>query len=43
VFNCETKPELHAVQDPARLGWEPIVRIEHYHTSADAILKAEAQ
>ena len=34
VFNCGSKPELHAVQDPARLGWEPIVKIDHYHTSA---------
>jgi superfamily II DNA or RNA helicase len=43
VFNCGATPELHPVQDPARLGWEPIVKIEHYHAPADAILKAEAQ
>ena len=36
VFNCGSKPELHPVQDPARLGWEPIVKIDHYHTSAEA-------
>jgi hypothetical protein len=43
VFNCGVKPELHAVQDPARLGWEPIVMIEHYHTSPESILKAETR
>jgi nanoRNase/pAp phosphatase (c-di-AMP/oligoRNAs hydrolase) len=43
VFNCGSKPELHAVQDPARLGWEPIVKIDHYHTSAKAILGAESR
>jgi len=43
VFNCGAKPELHPVQDPGRLGWEPIVRIEHYHTSPEAILRAETQ
>ncbi len=38
VFNCGTAPELHAVQDPSRLGWEPLVKIEHYHVGAAAIL-----
>jgi hypothetical protein len=41
AFNCGSKPELHLVQDPARLGWEPIVKVEHYHVGSDAILKAE--
>jgi hypothetical protein len=41
VFNCAGKPEAHAVQDPARLGWEPIVRVEHYLVGATAILTAE--
>jgi hypothetical protein len=41
AFNCGSKPELHLVQDPARLGWEPLVKVEHYHVGADAILKAE--
>jgi hypothetical protein len=38
VFNCGTAPELHAVQDPSRLGWAPLVKIEHYHVGAAAIL-----
>jgi SNF2 family DNA or RNA helicase len=40
VFNCSTKPEVHTVQDPARLGWEPIVKVDHYHVSANDIIKA---
>ena len=43
VFNCGSKPELHAVQDPARLGWEPIVKIDHYHTSAEEIIGGESK
>jgi hypothetical protein len=43
VFNCGSNPELHPVRDPARLGWEPIVKIEHYQTSARAIIDAEAR
>jgi hypothetical protein len=43
VFNCGSKPELHAVQDPARLGWEPIVKIDHYHTSAERIIGGESK
>ncbi len=43
VFNCGTAPELHAVQDPSRLGWEPLVKIEHYHVCAAAILGGTAR
>jgi hypothetical protein len=38
VFNSASKPEAHAVQDPARLDWEPLVKIEHYHVGAKEIL-----
>lgn len=40
VFNCATKPEVHIVQDPARLGWEPVRIVERYHVRAEEILKA---
>lgn len=43
VFNCATAPQAHLVQDPARLGWEPIVKIEHYHVGAEMILAAESR
>jgi len=42
VFNCGSSPEIHTVQDPVRLGWEPIVRIEHYHLGPNRILAAES-
>ena len=34
-------PYFCTVQDPARLGWEPIVKVEHYHVGAEKILAAE--
>jgi Domain of unknown function (DUF3883) len=40
VFNCGGKPELHAIQDPARLGWVPVVQVEHYHVGPEAIRNA---
>jgi superfamily II DNA or RNA helicase len=41
VFNCGSTPEVHVVQDPARLGWEPIVKVEHYAVPPAAIIAAE--
>jgi len=43
VFNCGAKPEIHTVQDPAKLGWEPLVKIELYHTSPESIFKGETR
>jgi hypothetical protein len=40
VFNCASKPEIRIVQDPARLNWEPLVKIEHYHVGPNVILEA---
>jgi superfamily II DNA or RNA helicase len=40
VFNCASTPEVHPIQDPVQLGWEPLVKIEHYHVDADKILEA---
>jgi hypothetical protein len=36
-------PQIHAIQDPARLGWEAIVMVEHYHVSARKILEAAGE
>lgn len=41
VYNCGSKPEIHPIQDPARLGWEPLVTVEHYHIAPDKILKTD--
>lgn len=40
VFNCASTPEVHPIQDPVQLGWEPLVKIEHYHVDAAKILEA---
>ncbi|MBI4331968.1 MAG: DUF3883 domain-containing protein, partial [Chloroflexi bacterium] len=40
VFHCASTPEVHPIQDPARLGWEPLVKIEHYSVEAQKILEA---
>jgi hypothetical protein len=37
VFDCATRPRLIPVQDPVRLGWEPIVKIEHYQIRPDQL------
>jgi SNF2 family DNA or RNA helicase len=43
VFGCGgDSPNLQVVRDPARLAWEPLTKIEHYHVGADAIQKAGA-
>ncbi len=38
VFNCATTPELNAINNPAILNWQPLVKIEHYNISAKDIL-----
>jgi superfamily II DNA or RNA helicase len=41
VFNCATNPEVHLIQGPAKMGWKPVVRVEHYHVTANEIFKTE--
>jgi hypothetical protein len=40
VFDAATSPRLVRVQDPARLGWTPIVQIEHYRLDPNSIESA---
>jgi superfamily II DNA or RNA helicase len=40
VYNCESTPDVHVIRDPARLGWQPIVQVEHYCVRAKEILEA---
>jgi hypothetical protein len=42
VFNCAATPELHAVQDPARLGWQPVMAVEHYQLQPRELLRNES-
>jgi len=39
VYNCVSTPELHTISDPSRLGWKPVVRVEHYHLGSHEILR----
>ncbi len=38
VFNCAGTPELSTIQDPARLGWVPVMQVEHYQIDPGKIL-----
>ena len=38
AFNCTGTAKLHTIQDPARLGWQPVIAVEHYQVSPQAIL-----
>jgi nanoRNase/pAp phosphatase (c-di-AMP/oligoRNAs hydrolase) len=40
VFDCATQPRLLPIPDPVRLGWQPIVRIEHYQIGPEEVNKA---
>ena len=37
VYDCGSHPHLHCVRDPARLGWQPVVRVEQYRLAAGEI------
>jgi hypothetical protein len=37
IFNCASTPELTEIQDPARLGWVPVMQVEHYQIDAARI------
>jgi hypothetical protein len=42
VFDCASNPRLVRVQDPARLGWEPVVKVEHYTAPPQVLEEARA-
>jgi superfamily II DNA or RNA helicase len=39
VFNCTSTPELHTIQDPARLSWVPLTKIDQYRLEPEKILQ----
>jgi len=41
VYNCASTPQLHIVRNPAKMGWKPVVTVEHYVARPDSILPAE--
>jgi superfamily II DNA or RNA helicase len=40
VFDCASQPELHPVRDPVRLGWQPVVTVEHYRVDHAVVTAA---
>src|SRR5262249_9671604 len=42
VFNCVSTPELSTIQDPARLGWVPVMQVEHYQIEPGKILAGKS-
>ena len=43
VFDCAATPDLKVIQDPAKLGWIAVVKVEHYHVTAQKILEAASE
>lgn len=39
VFDCATAPRLIPIQNPVRLGWEPVVRVEYYRLDVSTVAK----
>jgi superfamily II DNA or RNA helicase len=43
VFNCGgSTPELHTIQDPAKLDWQPVTKVEHYRVKPSAVREADS-
>lgn len=42
AFNCAGTPQLHMVQNPTRLGWQPVLAVEHYQIGAQAVKEVSA-
>jgi hypothetical protein len=43
VFNCGGTPQIHTIQDPARLGWQPVVAVEHYQVGAGEVQRCASK
>ncbi len=43
AYNCCSTPEVHVIRNPARLGWKPIVTVEHYSVDSVALIAAEEE
>jgi len=40
VYNCGGTPKVHPIQDPARLGWEAVMTVEHYRIGVVELMDA---
>ena len=43
VFNCAKEPEVHVIKDPSRMGWKPIIKVEHYSVDPRTLLEATSE
>ena len=43
VFNCASEPQVTAIQNPARLEWEALSKIDCYRIGAERILEGTSQ
>ena len=43
VYHCATWPEIHRVQNPARLNWQAVVQVEHFITTTAQIIEKQEQ
>lgn len=43
VYNCANQPALHKIQNPARLGWQAVLKVEQYRLNSANILLAESE
>jgi len=43
VYNCASTPQIHIIRNPARLGWKPVVKVEHYACDPKSILAAKEE
>ena len=38
AFNCAETPKLHIIKNPAQLGWQPIMAVEHYQINGKTVI-----
>ena len=43
AFNCAGTPQLHTIQNPAQLGWKPVMAVEHYQIDAASVAREAAR
>ena len=38
AFNCAGTPQLHTIRNPAQLGWQAVMAVEHYQLNSQSLL-----
>jgi hypothetical protein len=39
VYNCASTPEVHPIRNPARMNWQPIIKVVHYQAKREEVLR----